>query len=115
MLETACTYDQVNACNLGCMELMVRQIQVVEERWKDRFLGSRDDNDMDQNMHLYMGLGAGVGARCALCICPLLSDHISKELAKEASVSKERRKAREERQLAKPKGKSKPGGGADPG
>ena len=65
--------------------------------------GAQDLGDVDSNLHLYMGLGAGVGSRAALCICPALSEHIAKELQKEAAVSKERRKAREERQLAKPK------------
>ena len=102
-LERGICCDQVNAANLSCMELVVRQLQVVEEKWKDRYLGGGEQSELDQSVHLYLGLGAGVGARAALCICPLLSDHIAGEFRKEAAISKERRKAREERQLAKPK------------
>ena len=109
MLESAVCFDQLNAPNLATIELMVRQIQIVEEKWKERFAGAQDLGDVDSNLHLYMGLGAGVGSRAALCICPALSEHISKELQKEAAVSKERRKAREERQLAKPKKGANPG------
>ena len=94
---------------------MAGETRVVDERWKNRFLVSRGDNDMEKNMDFYLGMGAGLVARRARCNCPLRSDHISKELAQEASVSKERRKDSEERQLAKPKCKGKPSGVADPG
>ena len=59
-----------------------------------------------------MYMGGLAGARGELCICPLLSEWIAKELQKESAVMKERRKAGEERVLARPK-KGGKGGGAE--
>ena len=109
MLESACCFDQLNAPILATIELMVRQIQSVEEKWKDRCARSQDRGDVDPHLHLCMGLRAGVGSRGGLCICPAPSEHIAKQLQKDAAASKERRRAREEPQLAIPKTGANPG------
>ena len=98
MLEIMVCYDQLNAANLGCAELVARQLQLTEERWRERFTGP-DNADSESNLHLFLG-GA---TRGNLCISPALQEWISDELRKESSVAKERRKAREERALVKPK------------
>jgi hypothetical protein len=99
-IEILMTYDQ---CQIGCLatgEFLARQVQMSEERWKDR-VHSTTDAATSLDAHLY----GGMISKGSLCICPALQLWIATELSKEASVAKERRKAREERQLAKP-GKS---------
>ena len=105
LLEVMCCYDQLNVGNLACAELVCRQLQLTEERWRERFT-SADSADSESNLHLYLG-GASRGN---LCISPMLQEWIADELRKESAVSKERRKAREERALIKPKSKGKKGG-----
>ena len=78
-------------------EFLARQVQMSEERWKDR-IHSTTDAASSLDSHLY----GGMISKGSLCICPSLQSWIATELSKEASVAKERRKAREERQLAKP-------------
>lgn len=101
LLEVMTTYDQVNAGSLVCAEVAARNVQMTEERWKDRIAGG--GNDVSLDAHLY----SGIGGRGNLCICPALNEWIADEMKKEAAVLKERRKAREERAAAS---KSKPGG-----
>ena len=76
-------------------------MQLIEERWEERFAAPDMSSEADQNIQLFMGFRHG-----NICVCPQLQEHIAEELKKEAAVSKERRKAREERQLAKPKRKA---------
>lgn len=95
VLETMVVYDQLAVTNLAAAEQIARQLQLVEEKWKDRFSHGEVS---DEHSHLYMGAQLG-----HICVCPTLQAHIALELQKESAVSKERRKAREERQLAKPK------------
>ena len=80
----------------GC-EFLARQVQLVEEKWKDRILG-KTDGEMASEAHLF----GGMMTRNTICMCPELSVWIAAELSKESAVLKERRKAREERALAKP-------------
>ena len=96
VLETMVVYDQLAVTNLASAEQIGRQLQLIEEKWKDRF--GQSDGSAEDNTHLYLGAQHG-----HICVCPALQAHIADELRKEAAVSKERRKAREERQLAKPK------------
>ena len=92
------TYDQIAEWNTAGGEQLGRRIQLIEEGWKERFSGPEAAAEVEQSQHLYMGYRHG-----NICVCPLLQEHIAKELQKESAVHKERRKAREERQLAKPK------------
>jgi hypothetical protein len=109
ILESMCTYDQLNAPNLASAEHAARQVQLVEERWKDRLIGSAENQDALVDMHLY----SGQATRGTICVAPQLQEWISEELRKEFSVAKERRKAREERALTRtPKNeKGEKGGG----
>ena len=103
ILESLCCYDQINAPNSAAAEHCSRQIQMVEERWKDRAVGASEGDSAFGEMHLF----AGKQTRGNLCLCPDLVEWISDQLKNEASINKERRKAREERSLAKPKKEGK--------
>jgi hypothetical protein len=97
VLEIACCYDQLQVGALASMELICRQVQMVEERWKDKVLGQVPESSSEN--YLYSGLTN----RGALCIAPELSTWISEQLKSDSAVMKEKRKAREERNLSKPK------------
>ena len=109
LLQTLLCYDQLDAGNLAAGELIARQIQMVEEKYKERLQGSSSSSGHPQSdSFLYMGTSL---TRGTVCICPALMEFVSGELQKETSILKERRKAREERTLARPKAKQ----GAHPG
>ena len=111
LLEMAATYDQLQLGNLAHIECLVRELQMVEEKWRDRVVSTDPSGDAEFNIQLFLrGQPRG-----NLCICPLLQKFLSEQLAAENSISKERRKAREERQLARPKKGAKGGVAADPG
>ena len=96
-IEILMTFDQQQGGASAAAEFQARQVQLVEEKWKDRFMGANPEASMEA---LLFG---GVGNRSMLCICPALTEYIAEEMRKEAAVMKERRKAREERAAAKPK------------
>ena len=98
IIETAMCYDQINSPCLASMELVCRQIQCIEERYKDKFCGGDTAGTGSLEHHLM----AGIQSRSQLCICPALNDWLADEIRKQTSVDKERRKAREERSLTKP-------------
>ena len=99
VLEALCCYDQINAPNSAAAEHASRQVQMVEEKWKDRCVGVADADNGFGEMHLF----SGKQTRGNLCLCPALVGWISDQLKDEAAIGKERRKAREERALVKPK------------
>ena len=92
------TYDQLNIPFLASMELVARRLQMVEIKWRDRFLrlGHAASSDVYDDMHLYEGAS---GTRGVLVIAPELEAFVGTELAREALAAKERRKAMEERAL----------------
>ena len=103
-LEELLCFDQCNGANLAAVELLVRTIQVQQERYRDRSAGGPASGGPDSvDTHLFMGSEL---TRGGVCVCPLLQEWASAQLAKEQALLKERRKAREERELAK-KGKKK--------
>jgi hypothetical protein len=104
MIETAACYDQISLPTLASMELLVRQIQCIEERQKDKFIAADFSGSTVYERHLT----AGSRSRSQLCICPALMEWVTKEVAKQNIMDKERRKAREERALTRP---PKKGGG----
>ena len=117
--ETACRFlqalvcrDGVNAPNVEGAEIVARQLQLVEERHRDRVVGGKggDQSLGSFDAHLYMG--ATSASRGGDCICPVLQEWIAEELRKESGVLKERRKAREERDLHQKKGGGNGGGGS---
>ena len=96
-MEIFACYDQVQVGALAGCEFLARQVQLVEEKWKDRILG-KSDGELASEAHLF----GGMTVRNTLCVCPDLNSWVAGELAKESAVLKERRKAREERALGKP-------------
>ena len=103
LLETLCCYDQLNAPNIAAAEIAAREIQVAEERYRDKVAGNSEDR-IDSNLARGSDLVRG-----NLCVMPDLTQWIATELSKEYAVMKERRKAREERTLARPKKGAKGG------
>ena len=97
-VELMVTFDQLSVGSLASAEFLCRQIQMQEERWRERANNAGDTAGSLQDAHVY----AGLATRGNICICPLLQEYVSDELKKETAVAKERRKAREERALAKP-------------
>ena len=94
LLETMISYDQLNACDLACGELIARTLQVQEERYRARSSSTEPENI---NRDLMMGTAE---VRGDVCVAPALQQYVSAELAREVAAQKELRKAREERQLA---------------
>ena len=85
-----------------------RQVQLVEEKWKDRVSGSLPTGDIEHDSHLYLGTGMSRGD---LRVCPLLQAWIAEQLSAESAILKEQRKAREERTLTRGGGGGSVGGG----
>ena len=92
------TYDQVDVTNIFGAEILSRQVQLAEEKWKDRVSGSLPTGDTEHDSHLYLGTGLSHGD---LRVCPLLRAWIAEQLSTESAIPKERRKAREERTLTR--------------
>ena len=97
-LELLVTYDQVDVTNIAGAEILSRQVQLVEEKWKDRVAGSLPSGDIEHDSHFYLGTSMSRGD---LCACPLLQSWIAEQLSAESAILKERRKAREERTLTR--------------
>lgn len=108
-LEAAACYDQCNIFNSGAVEVLIRKLQLIEEKHRDRLLQNQGHQDYGDDAHLYLG---GSGPRGGAAVCPALQTWIAEELSRESAVLKEKRKAREERSLARPKGGAK---GSHPG
>ena len=104
VLQTFCSYDQVDVSNLAGCEIIARQLQLLEERrYESQMRGHQQvDHAVGSDSHLFLGTTASRGG---LCISPALDEWIAEELRRESATLKERRKAREERQLARPKRK----------
>ena len=96
-LELAIVFDQLNVSELCCFELLLRKAQVSEWRHRDRICGQGAGDDIADDEFLFLGTSE---TRGMLMVCPELSDHITAELHKEATVMKERRKLRDERRIA---------------
>jgi hypothetical protein len=95
-LEIMLTYDQLALSALASAEYLFRQVQMVEERYRDKVHGANSDSSLETNLF------SGSVNKSGLCIAPPLSEWIANELKGEAAILKERRKAREERSLVKP-------------
>ena len=100
--QTMCCYDQLDASNLACAELLTRQLQLIEDKHLDRLDSSSSAGRATgpyQDTHLYLGT---TSTRGGVIVCPKLQKWIGEQLAAESLVLKERRKAREERALSRP-------------
>ena len=97
LLQVAMTVDQLDGSNLAVIELICREIQMIEGKYSDRLTARA--GALSQESHLFLGTTMAQGN---VCMCPALREHIASELRDEASILKERRKAREERQQQRP-------------
>ena len=95
ILQAAVTVDQLDVSNLASLELVCRELQMVEERYSDRL---RTQNALVEDGDFFTMTSVG---QHNVCMSPELREWISDQVRVEASVMKERRKAREERQLAR--------------
>ena len=113
VVTLALEYDQLNISELACFELLMRRAQMSEWKYRERILG-RAGTVLDEldDEHLYMGVSE---VRGLLMVSPLLSEHISAELHREAVSLKERRKLREERRSSQGKASGSGGGGGGDG
>jgi len=108
LLDTALTYDQINAPEHAHMELVARELQLIEERTYEGSMklapkaknGAKGQASGGLEDRVERNLFAGAPqSRGNLCVSPDLSAWIALQLRDEAAVAKERRKAREERAL----------------
>ena len=106
LLETTVCFDQLNASDLGAIELVARRYQLYEEYYGHSLRqsdgGTSAEIWMDERQ-LFLGWERGRGKAL---VCPELDSWAATKLQAESAVLKERRKAREERVLAA-------GGGAE--
>ena len=103
VLETAACYDQVSLGSLACLELVCRQIQMVQMKYREKLCpvvqkGKQGLPSIEDDIHWYMGTGA---TRGLVCVSPALLNHIAEKQHVEAMIYKERRKLAEERKLLK--------------
>ena len=100
LLETTVCFDQLNASELGAMELVARRYQLYEEFYSHSLRQSDGGQSaeiwMDERQ-LFLGQERGRGKALA---CPLLEEWVAERLKSESAVLKERRKGREERMLS---------------
>ena len=87
---------------------MARQLQLCEERYKDKIVSSRALGSGGEEQFFFTGMQATRG----IMVAPALSEWIAKQLSAESAIAKERRKAREERLLVHPPAAAGAGGGA---
>ena len=106
ILELACTYDCLNAPNIGALELVGRRLQLIEEAHSS----SPGAPCYDGSEH-FMGTQLKPGGAL---VAPMLANHVMEKLKMESGIAKERRTADEVRQLRKPghQGERRRGGGA---
>ena len=108
LMQTMCTYDQLDGANLACGELVARQLQLCEEKYKDKILAQRGGGGLQQDEGYFF---TDMGSTRGIMVSPELTKWVAGRLQAESSIAKERRKAREERQLAAPSGGGGAGGG----
>ena len=89
MLQMAVTYDQLDVSSLGCFELLVRRLQMLEEAYGANPKVPRFDA---QNHFIWQG-------KKNVAVAPALVAHVAGELRDEAAVAKARRKARKKASL----------------
>ena len=106
-LAAAACHDQLDVVNLCSMEMLLREAQMIEQFYKEEERSKHDKKMKDQKQRrglsaeeidLYLGSGKNFSE---VMVAPTLTEYISKQLEREASISKNTRKAREERALAR--------------
>ena len=107
VLEHAGSFDGLDVPNLGSIEDVLRQAQLVEHAYGQlespagssggKAKGGKGKYGFDESA-FFTGLHRETGE---LMICPELLDYVSKEVEKDVGIMKQLRKAREERSAAK--------------
>ena len=96
ILYLATVVDQLDLPQLAWAELATRHGQMVELKYKHKFVPAPAKNpgtiDPFDDAHLYLGLSS---TRGALAVCPELEIWVGKQLSEEYMAIKERRKALE--------------------
>ena len=82
------TYDQLDCFNIAGFELLVRELQVIEERHKDR-LGGGSNDTMDRRNEYEILIGTTMDA--SHCMMPALRQYLASEVGKQMMIDKERR------------------------
>eukprot|EP00974_Lingulodinium_polyedra_P071510 6916795-Lingulodinium_polyedra.AAC.1 len=72
-------FGQLAAGALGSAEYCVRQIQMVEERWRGRVAGAGDDLAAEATFF------SGPLSRGAICARPTLQEGVTEELKRESA------------------------------
>lgn len=67
-LEGGASFDQVNLYNSIMVETIVRKIQLVEERHKDRMAVGMGQAEFGDDFHLFLGAESSHG----ICVSPAL-------------------------------------------
>ena len=125
VLEHAGSYDNLDICNLACIEALARRLQTIEYQHRERVRdGERGGHSSvtelggtavltDDEMDFFQGRSH---ASSTVCCSPALIKHVADGMEKEALIAKQSRKAREEKGLARsPPNKDKGGkGGGKP-
>ena len=114
LLQIGIQFDQLNVSELAIFELICRKAQMIEYKYRGRYLhrmGAAGD-DLAEDEHIYHGTSE---TRGLMMISPALSSYVAAELHKDAIVLKERRKVREERSTARRGGAGGRAGGGGAG
>ena len=92
-LEYMLSIDQLDAMNSVSAELIVRNLQRLEERYREKLVGTLD---VSSSSSCFTSVFGGINGSL---IDPKLSKFFGDQAAQEGLVAKEHRKAREEREL----------------
>ena len=107
MLDTAGTYDRLEVANMASLELVMRQVQLVEYEMAYGFDGetgetpvavSRRHRAMADYRSKFHGYTAEEGT--VMC-CPALMQHVHEKVSQGQTELKQLRKAREEIEILK--------------
>ena len=97
-------FDQLNISESAAFELLMRQAQLVEMKYKHRSLKGIAGDPGHEEEYLVLGTST---TRGQLMINPDLEAFVAAEMGKEGALLKERRRLAEERRLAKGDGEGK--------
>ena len=100
-LDLLLCVDQLDAFNLCSAELIVRNLQRIEDRFKDKILAQLDSASGSDSL-CFTSTTTGFAG---LLIDPKLHKHFGDQAAQQAQIAKEQRKVREERALTRKKTK----------
>ena len=102
-LDLAVTWDQLDAVNLACLEVIGRAYMLVEETSGTMKI---------EGIEHYKGRDVSGSLRRGIALAPKLAKHTTDKLSQQTEIMKQRRKAREEIFASKGRGR---GGGRGQG